>query len=420
MSKEDPMQLADLADPQTFERGMPHESFAWLREHDPVHWQEPYEYQALAESEVRQTGFWVVTRYADVQHISRDQVTFSSERGGSTVLDLPQDALERMRLWMINQDSPHHTRLRKLVNAGFTPNMIKRMQAHIRDLADEVIDRVAPKGECDFVTEIASELPLLVIAELVGCPVEDRAKLFAWSNALIGFEDPDMGDPQGPGDTMEEMFLYADALAKKRRDDPRDDLASALVHAEVDGEKLDALGFNMFFILLILAGNETTRNALSGGMQAFSAHPDQQRRLVADSSLLPSATEEILRFVSPVIYMRRTLTREARVGERTLPENAKLMMCYPAANRDPAVFDQPDRFDVGRDPNPQLAFGYGPHYCLGANLARAEIRVMFERLFRRLPDIEVCGPARRLRSTTVSSIKSLPVRFTPEGGSPAR
>jgi cholest-4-en-3-one 26-monooxygenase len=212
---------------------------------------------------------------------------------------------------------------------------------------------------------------------------------------------------------MEEMFVYADALAAKRRSDPRDDLASALVHAEVDGEKLDALAFNMFFILLILAGNETTRNALSGGMQSFSEHPEEQRRLAGDRSLLASATEEILRFVSPVIYMRRTLTRDVEIGGRKLREGDKLVMCYPAANRDEKVFEEPDRFDIGRDPNPQLAFGYGPHYCLGANLARAEIRVMFEELFRRLPDIEVCGPARRLRSTTVSSIKSLPVRFSP-------
>ena len=408
------MEPVNLADPYTFERGMPHDYLAWLRRNDPVHWQEPEGALPLGDMEVPQQGFWVVTRYADVQRISRDQATFSSERGGTTVRDLPEDTLAQMRQWMINQDSPQHTRLRKLVNAGFTPNMIRRMEAHIRELAGGVIDRVARKGECDFVTEIAAELPLLVIAELVGCPPEDRARLFAWSNALIGFEDPDLRDGDGPRSVMEEMFVYADALAAKRRSDARDDLASALVHAEVDGEKLDALAFNMFFILLILAGNETTRNALSGGMQAFSEHPGEQRRLIADRGLLPRATEEILRYVSPVIYMRRTLTCDAEVAGRPLRENDKLVMCYPAANRDEEVFDAPDRFDIARDPNPQLAFGYGPHYCLGANLARAEIRVMFEELFRRLPDIEVCGPARRLRSTTVSSIKSLPVRFSPE------
>ncbi|MGH0032443.1 MAG: cytochrome P450 [Myxococcota bacterium] len=405
------MKPLPLADPATFERGMPHEYFAWLRRNEPLHWTEPYVPEALP-SDAEQRGFWLVTRYADVQRISRDQETFSSERGGSMIRELGDEAMAQLRLWMINQDSPHHTRLRKLVNAGFTPNMIKRMETHIRELAGEVIDRVARKGECDFVTEVAAELPLLVIAELVGCPVEDRAKLFAWSNALIGFEDPEVGDGD-PRDVMQEMFLYADALAAKRRADPREDLASALVHAEVDGQKLDGLAFGMFFILLILAGNETTRNALSGGMLAFSDNPDQQRRLAADRGLLPGATEEILRFVSPVIYMRRTLTREAEVAGRTLPEDAKVVMCYPAANRDESVFDEPDRFDVTRDPNPQLAFGYGPHYCLGANLARAEIRVMFEELFRRLPDIEVSGPVRRLRSSTVASIQSLPVRFTP-------
>jgi cholest-4-en-3-one 26-monooxygenase len=406
------MQPVDLADPATFERGMPWEYLAWLRENDPVHWQEPFASE-LMDEEVEPRGFWVVTRYADIQRISRDQASFSSERGTSMIRDIGGETLAQLRLWMINQDSPHHTRLRKLVNAGFTPNMIRRMEAHIRDLAREVIARVAPKGECDFVTEIAAELPLLVIAELVGCPVEDRAKLFAWSNALIGFEDPEMRDAEGPRKAMEEMFAYADALAAKRRSDPRDDLASALVHAEVDGEKLDALAFDMFFVLLILAGNETTRNALSGGMVALAEHPEQRRRLQSDPSLLPRATEEILRFVSPVIYMRRTATREVEIAGRRLPEDAKIVMCYPAANRDADAFETPDRFDVARDPNPHLAFGYGPHYCLGANLARAEIRVMFEELLRRLPDIDVTGPVRRLRSTTVSSIKSLPVRFTP-------
>ncbi len=409
--------IPDFSDPETFERAMPHESLAWLRANEPIYWQR-------AKSGARPVGmddwpeargFWLVTRYDDLQTISRDQATFSSERGTTVVRDISPDLLDRLRIWMINQDHPRHTRLRKLINAGFTPRMIQRMEQHIRDLTRSVVDGVARRGTCDFVADVAAELPLLVIAELVGAPVEDRAKLFDWSNRLIGFEDPDLQGPTGQQDTMLEMFEYAGALAKLRRDDPREDLTSVLVNAEVDGEKLDELGFNMFFILLILAGNETTRNAISGGMLALSEHPDQKQRLVSDRDLLPTATDEILRFVSPVIYMRRTATRDVTLRGQKIAENDKVVLCYPAANRDPAIFSPPDAFDVTRDPNPHVAFGYGPHYCLGANLARMEIQCIFDELLRRLPDIEVAGPVRRLRSTVVNSVKSLPVRFTPEG-----
>ena len=262
--------------------------------------------------------------------------------------------------------------------------------------------------------DVASELPLLVIAELVGCPVEDRSKLFNWSNQMIGFEDPDFANEVGAADAMAEMFEYAGHLAQLRRNDPREDLTSVLLSAEVDGERLDELAFNMFFMLLILAGNETTRNAISGGMLALSEHPDQRSKLAQDLSLLPRATEEILRYVSPVISMRRTATRDVELGGQKIAENEKVVMFYPSANRDPEVFDRPDRFDINRDPNVHLAFGWGPHFCLGANLARAEIRIVFSELLTRLPDIEVCGPVRRLRSSTVNSIKSMPVRFTPE------
>lgn len=409
--------IPDLFDPETFERGMPHDAFAWLRENAPVYWQEatPRPRPPGMEDWPDLRGFWLVTRYDDLQAISRDQATFSSERGTTIVRDIAPEMLDQLRLWMINQDHPRHTRLRKLVNAGFTPRMIGRMERHIRDLTRGVVDGIAKRGDCDFVSDVAAELPMLVIAELVGAPASDRGKLFDWSNRLIGFEDPELSPPGAQQrDTMLEMFEYASSLAKRRRDDPREDLTSVLLHAEVDGEKLDELAFNMFFVLLVLAGNETTRNAISGGMLALSQHPQEWQRLAADRGLLGRATDEILRFVSPVIYMRRTATRDVELRGKRIAENDKVVLCYPSANRDAAVFGAPDRFDVGRDPNPHVAFGYGPHYCLGANLARMEIRCMFDELLRRLPDIEVSGPVRRLRSTVVSSIKSLPVRFTPE------
>jgi len=414
------MQAVDLSSSATFEREIPHEYFSWLRENEPVHWQSPGPISESANNlmEAEQRGFWVISRHSEIVDISLDQKRFSSERGSALMMDMNDELLAQLRLWMINQDAPGHTKLRKLINKGFTVRMIRQMEDHIRLLSTQIVDRVANKGECDFVAEISCEMPMLVIAELVGCPMEDRAKLFNLSNRMIGFEDPDYTDGGAGGDeaggAMLEMLEYAAYLGKLRRAEPKDDLTSLLVHAEVDGERLDELSFNMFFILLILAGNETTRNAISGGMLAFSENPDQREKLAKDFSLLPTATEEILRFVSPVITMRRTATCDTEIAGQKIRENDKVVMFYPAANRDPRVFENPQQFDVTRDPNPHLAFGWGPHFCLGASLARAEIRCIFSELLSRFPDIEVCGPVRRLRSSTVNSIKSMPVRFKPE------
>ena len=411
------MQAVNLYDSATYERGIPHDYFAWLRENEPVHWQPPLEIKSnVAEiMNVEQRGYWAVTRHKDSIEISLDQQRFSSERGTVIATDISDERLVQLRLWMINQDAPGHTKLRKLVNKGFTKRMIDNMEGHIQMLSREIIDGIARKGECDFVASVASELPLLVIAELVGCPLEDRGKLFNWSNQMIGFEDPEFANEENATGAMTEMFEYASHLAAKRRSDPRDDLTSVLVNAEVDGERLDELGFNMFFILLILAGNETTRNAISGGMLALSENREQWEKLLDTPALMPTATEEILRYVSPVITMRRTATCDTEIAGQPIRENEKVVMFYPSANRDLEVFDDPNRFDVTRDPNPHLAFGWGPHFCLGASLARGEIRGIFSELLARLPDIEVSGPVRRLRSSTVNSIKSMPVRFTPEG-----
>ena len=410
------MRAVNLYDSSTYERAIPYDYFAWLRENEPVHWQPPSARSPLAPDvlQAEQKGFWAVSRYQDVVDISLDQKRFSSERGTVLNNDLGPERIAQLRLWMINQDAPRHTKLRKLVNKGFTQRMVRQMDAHVRELSSEIVDRIARKGECDFVTEVASELPLLVIAELMGCPVEDRKKIFDWSNQMIGFEDPDFSNAGLSTEAMAELFEYAGHLAKLRREDPREDLTSVLLNAEVDGQRLDELTFNMFFMLLILAGNETTRNAISGGMLALSENPVQREKLANDLSLLPSATEEILRFVSPVISMRRTATCDLELGGQKIRENEKVVMFYPAANRDPKVFENPDAFDIERDPNVHLAFGWGPHFCLGANLARGEIRSVFAELLTRLPDIEVSGEVRRLRSSTVNSIKSMPVRFTPE------
>lgn len=408
----------DLSDPATFVAGVPHDYFAWCREHDPVRWHP----ECAAGSPYGEAGpgFWAVTRYDDLLTVSRDPETFSSREGSSLIFDLPPEDLEGMRLQLIHMDPPEHTRLRKIVATGFTPRQVNRLGEHVEELTTEIIDRVAPKGECDFVTEIAAELPLLVIAELLGVPAEDRHLLFDWSNRVIGLEDPEY---RAPGTdavvssklALLEMFQYAFDLAQEKRAQPTDDIVSALLHAEVEGERLSDPEFNMFFFLLVIAGNETTRNAIAGGFRALQEHPEQLDRLRGDlEGALPTAVEEVLRWVSPVMEFRRTVTRPAELGGTRVEEGDKVVLYYPSANRDEEHFDEPQIFDVTRDPNPHLAFGFGTHFCLGSSLARLEIRTMFRELFTRLGDIEIAGPVERLQSNFINGIKHMPVRFTPE------
>jgi cholest-4-en-3-one 26-monooxygenase len=393
-----------LADPATFVAGVPHERYAWLRANDPVH----------AEPDPDGGTYWAVTRYADVVTVSRDPAVFSSGERTALLIDLPPEELQFMKQQMIHMDDPQHARLRALVSAGFTPRMIRRLETHVAELAVSIVDAVAAKGECDFVTSVAAELPLQVLGELLGVPQEDRWKLFDWSNRLIGHEDPEYGSPIDLRVALMEMFNYAYELAGRKRAAPDDDIVSALVTAEIDGERLTDIEFNMFFFLLVVAGNETTRNAISGGMEALCLFPAERARLLADPSLLPSAMEEILRWVTPVMQFRRTAMQDVSLGAADMRAGDKVVMYHSSANRDAGVFGETaDRFDVGRSPNPHVAFGFGPHFCLGASLARVEMRAMFSELLRRLPDIELAGPVERLRSNFINGIKHLPVRFTP-------
>ena len=394
--------FVDLFDPESFVAGVPHDYFAWLRAHDPVHRQPD-----------TGGGYWAVTRYDDVVAVERDPVTFSSGRQSALLMDLTPDELHFMSQQLIHMDAPQHTKLRSLVNRGFTPRMIRLLELHVRELAHEIVDHVAPKGECDFVAEIAAELPLQVIAELMGVPTEDRWRLLDWSNRTIGLEDPEYGSLVDAKVATVEMFIYAHELAEEKRAHPVDDIISALVTAEVDGERLTDIEFNMFFFLLVVAGNETTRNLVSGGMLTLFDHPDQLARLRADRSLLPVAIEELLRWVSPVIQFRRTATRDALIGETRVAEGDKVAIYYSSANRDEAAFEDAGRFDITRAPNNHVAFGLGPHFCLGASLARLEARAMFEEILARMPDIEPAGPIERLRSNLINGVKHLPVRFTP-------
>ena len=396
----------NLLDPERFVQGVPHEWFTYLRHHAPV-------YKHL---EPRGPGFWVVTRYRDLVEVNHDAQTYSSEqnRGGVVVLEEGNTSLTDEGRMMLTMDPPEHTRYRKLVNRGFTPRMIGALGGSIRETVSEILDQAVAKGSCDFVLEVAAELPLQVIAQMLGVPFEDRHKVFEWSNRLIGSRDPEYAVSQelARGAAFE-MFIYAQTLAEQRRKDPHDDIITTLL-AETDGDRLSEIDFNIFFLLLAVAGNETTRNALSHGLYALIQHPEQYAMLVDDPRLVPSATEEILRWASPVMYFRRNVARDTELHGQKLKAGDKLSIWYISANRDEEIFDDPFKFDITRDPNEHVAFGGGgPHYCLGANLARLEIKILFEELVKRVPRVEQIGEVKRLRSNFINGIKHLPVRFGP-------
>jgi cholest-4-en-3-one 26-monooxygenase len=399
----------DLTDSRNFVAGVPHEWFAYLRRHDPAYWHE----------ESDGPGFWAVTRHDDCVTVNRDAQRFSSGRKGTFLWETPEDQLEQQRLMMVTMDPPLHTRYRRLVNKGFTPRMIGELQQSIHTVADEIIDGICESGSADFVIDVAAELPLVVLAELLGVPSEDRSKMFDWSNRMIGREDAEYQRDQVVADesaalAAAELFGYAAELYEQKRADPGQDLMSVLTQVELDGERLSELELDLFFMLLAVAGNETTRNLMSGAMVAFSQFPEQWERLRNDRALLPSAVEEMLRFVTPVMNFRRQATEEVEIGGKLIKEGDKVVFFHISANRDEMVFDDPDRFDVGRKPNPHMAFGGGgPHFCLGANLARMEIIVMFEHLLDRLPDLRVDGTVERLQSNFINGVKHLPVAFSP-------
>ncbi|MFC5832867.1 cytochrome P450 [Nonomuraea insulae] len=377
--------------------GPPHDQLAWLRANSPIHWHHG------------EPGFWAVTRYDDVVHVSRHSDLFSSNRKLALFDDLAEDQIALQRLMMLNQDPPEHSRRRSLVNRGFTPRTIGALEQHIRDICDDLLDKLT--GEVDFVTEVAAPLPLYVICELLGAPASDRDKLFNWSNRMIGSQDPDYASTpeEGSGAAME-VYAYANQLAAQRRANPRNDIVTKLLQPDEHGETLGEDEFDLFVLLLVVAGNETTRNAASGGMLALFEHPDQWDRLVADPALAKTASDEIVRWVAPVNLFRRTSTADQVLGGQEIKENDKVVVFYASANRDPSVFTDAETFDIGRDPNPHIGFGGGgAHFCLGNHLAKLELRILFEQLARRHPRLRQSGEVRRLRSNFINGIKELPV-----------
>jgi cholest-4-en-3-one 26-monooxygenase len=399
------MDLADvdLVNPDVFVPSVPHELFAELRRRSPVFWHE--------KDEGDGPGFWSVMGYHDLVAVNRDPATFSSYKGGSLMMNWEGELLDQQRLMMLNMDPPMHTRYRRLVNKGFTPRMVNELEATIGARARQLVADARSKGEFDFVSDIAAELPLQVIAELLGVPQEDRHKVFDWSNRMVGSNDPEFLEaPELAQAAAIELYLYADALTAERKANPHEDLVSILAHAEIDGDRLSQPEIDLFFLLLAVAGNETTRNLLSHGMLALMENPDQRRLLIDRSDLLDSAIEEMLRYASPVMHFRRTATRDTEIGTQRVREGDKVVFWHISANRDEDVFVDPDRFDVARSPNEHVAFGGGgAHFCLGANLARVEIRTIFSELLREMPGLELAGEVQRLRSNFINGIKHLPV-----------
>jgi cholest-4-en-3-one 26-monooxygenase len=397
----------DLVDPDLYANGgIPHEQLRWLRANAPV-------YRHPGEPD-----FWAVTRFDDVVHVSRHPEIFSSHEKLALFPEPSEEQLSMQRMMMLNQDPPEHTRKRSIVNRGFTPRTIGKLEEHIRDICEGLIGEVAGRGEADFVRDISAPLPLYVICELLGAPPEDREKLFDWSNRLIAQDDPDFRAPEDDGmAAAAELYAYANELAVRRREEPRDDIVTKLLQSH-GGEELSVDEFDLFVMLLTVAGNETTRNAASGGMLAFFQHPDQWRRLLDERAaggdrLTGTFPDEIVRWVNPVNLFKRTAIRDTELGGQRIAEGDRVVVFYSSADYDESVFSDPYTFDVGRDPNPHVGFGGGgPHFCLGAHLARLELRVLFETLLERMPDIAQAGEARRLRSNFINGIKEMPVRFT--------
>jgi cholest-4-en-3-one 26-monooxygenase len=379
-----------------FYAGDPYPAWAWMRRNAPVYHDEA-------------NDIWAVTTYRDVRLMGTDPATFSNAEGTRPkFMPLPM---------MIDTDPPQHTMRRKLVNAGFTPRRIAALEAHARRVCDELIDAVAERNSCEFVHDIAAQLPLIMIGDMLGVAPTDRGQLLRWSDEMLRSQgDPNPESLEASTQAFAEYMTYMQPVFEERRRTGKDDdLVGILVHADVDGERLDDDTLIFETLLILIGGDETTRHVLSGGLLALLENPDQLAALRADPSLLPGAVEEMLRWVSPIKNMVRTTTRDVTLNGVDLPEGAQLLVMYPSANRDETVFTDPDRFDIRRDPNPHLAFGFGTHFCLGNQLARLELRVMFEQLLSRLTDMRLAepGPFPLRKANFVSGLERLPVEFTP-------
>jgi cytochrome P450 len=416
VSTTDAVARPDIAHPGTYATAVPHAEFARRRADEPVAWvPEPVlvRHSSGGRIAAQGTGYWAVTTHEAVLAASRRPEDFSSAAKGAFLTDprTPAD-LRQTRQLLINMDAPQHVRIRKIVTSVFTPRSVRRLLESVETYAAELVGKALRAKEFDALTDLAAELPLLVLADLLGMPATDRHLLYRWSNHLVGFDDPEYGggDIDVYRGIMAEAFGYALDLAARRRAEPSDDLVSMIANAEVDGQRLSDREFCSFWLLLVVAGNESTRHMIAGSLQALAAHPSERARLASGAAPVSTAVEELLRWVTPIMQFRRTAVRDTELCGQRIAGGDKVVLYYVSANRDAAVFAEPDRLDLGRDPNPHLAFGIGPHFCLGAHLAKLEVRIMFERLLPRIASIDPAGPPRRIRTNFTNALKAMPVR----------
>jgi cholest-4-en-3-one 26-monooxygenase len=398
----------DLTAPETFMGGQPRETFKYLRNEQPVYWH---------EDPVQGVGFWAITRQKDLDYVSKNPLLFSSRERSCLLHEAPDEQLELMRTQLINMDPPQHLNYRRLVRTAFTPKAVDSYEDRFREVAREILDRAVEGGRCEFVEDIAAELPLVAICELMGVPLEKRQRLFELTNIMLGMDDPELTTSMEDGtNAMIEMFMVAMELAAKHKESPHNDIVNVLLTGTVDEEPLSDDDFCNFFLLLVVAGNETTRTVTSHGMRLLMEHPEQYQQLVDNPAGIEDAIEEFLRYSPAVIAFRRTAMEDVEVGGQQIRKGDKIQMYYAAANADEDVFAEPDVFDITRGQredvrNEHRAFGVGQHFCMGSHLARLELRVIFEEILRRIRNPRLDGEIKWLRSNFINGIKSMPIAF---------
>jgi len=402
----------DFLDPDVNLAGLPVAELAELREAEPIHWVDVPSGCGGFEDK----GYWIVTKHADVKEVSKRNDAFSSWQNGAIPVwpkEMKFEQIELQRNVMLNMDAPHHTRLRKIISRGFTPRAIARLEEELAQRAQNIAKSAAAEGSGDFVEQVSCELPLQAIAGLLGVPQDDRDKLFRWSNEMTGGEDPEYADID-PAQSSMELIVYAMAMADERGKNPTDDIVTTLIEADLDGEKLSDDEFGFFVIMLAVAGNETTRNSITHGMIAFSQHPDQWELFKKERP--STAADEIVRWATPVSAFQRTANEDLELGGVQIKKGQRLVMSYRSANFDEEIFEHPHTFDILRDPNPHVGFGgTGAHYCIGANLARMTINLIFNAVADHMPDLKPVGAPERLRSGWLNGIKHWQVDYTGAG-----
>lgn len=398
----------DLTAPETFMGGQPREVYRYLRNEEPVYWH---------EDPAQGVGFWAVTKQEDLDYVSKNPLLFSSHARSCLRMESPEEQLELMRTMLINMDPPQHLNYRRLVRTAFTPRAVDAYEERFRAVAREILDNAVTDGRCEFVEEIAAELPLIAICELMGVPLEKRKRLFELTNIMLGMDDPELATSEEDGqNAAAEMYMIAMELAASHKTDPHNDIVDVLLTGTVEDEPLSEGDFCNFFLMLIVAGNETTRTVTTHGMRLLIEHPEQYQMLVDDPSKLDDAIEEFLRYNPAIIAFRRTAMEDCAIGGQAIKKGDKIELYYGAASSDESVFSDPDTFDITRNNredvrNEHRAFGIGQHFCLGSHLARLELQVIFEEVLRRIRNPQLDGEIRWLRSNFINGIKQMPIRF---------